>query len=114
MMTYHGYPAWHSSGGDIEGHVAQHYKQGGGHEGLHDVVSDVPLQADLHDYPRVADIVDVSAVVVVEVHAVVKLVQSYIRIYLQIYFIISRYYFYPITTWDMDLLSHLMLIWFLE
>ena len=113
MMTHHGYPAWHSSGGDIEGHVAQHDKESGGHEGLHDVVANVPPQTDLHDYPRVADVVDIGAVVVVEVNGVVELVQSYIRIYLEILV------FYLITTispvtWDMDLLSHLMLIWLLE
>ena len=83
-MTHHGYPAGDSSGGDIEGHVAQHDEEGGGDEGLHDVVANVPPEADLHDYTRVADVVGISAVVVVEVHGVVKLVQSYIRIYLEI------------------------------
>ena len=83
-MTHHGYPAGHSSGGDVEGQVAQYHKEGGGNEGLHDVVANVPPQGHIHDYPRVADVVDISAVVVVEVHGVVKLVQSYIRIYLEI------------------------------
>ena len=86
-MDHHGHPPWHSSGRDIKREVAESYKQSGGDEGLHDVVANVPSQSDLHDNPRVADIVAVSAVVVVEVHAVVKLVQSYIRIYLEINFI---------------------------
>ena len=81
-MSYHGNPPRHGSGRDIEGEIAQRDEESGGDEGLHDVVADVPLQADLHDDARVADIVGIGAVVVVEVHAVVKLVQSYIRIYL--------------------------------
>ena len=50
-----------------------------------------------------------------EINAVMKLVQSYIRIYLQIYFTKSLgQREVAIITWDIDLLSHLMFIWLLE